>query len=264
MKIVDCFIFYNELEMLTYRLAILNDAVDYFVIVESNHTFIGKGKSSIFNEQRHLFEQYMHKIIHVIVDMPYVHPNINIANNEQWQNEYYQRNSIKRGLDRLTLAEEDIILVSDVDEIPDLTILNHIKKNDIPITIYCFIQDMYYYNLTSRLDQKWSLAKILSYKTYTELSLSLNDVRNYNCPGILRGGWHLSYFGDTRFIQNKIQNFSHQELNTDSFVDLEKIESRMQSRSDLYDRKGNGITKIAIKDNQYLPPQYEEYLRNFI
>ena len=43
-KIIDCFIFYNELDLLEYRLNILNDVVDYFVIVESTHTFVGKEK----------------------------------------------------------------------------------------------------------------------------------------------------------------------------------------------------------------------------
>jgi beta-1,4-mannosyl-glycoprotein beta-1,4-N-acetylglucosaminyltransferase len=48
MQIIDCFIFYNELELLTYRLNLLNNIVDYFVIVESTHTFTGKEKKTIF------------------------------------------------------------------------------------------------------------------------------------------------------------------------------------------------------------------------
>ena len=83
MKIIDCFIFYNELDMLTYRLNILNDVVDYFVLVESNHTFVGKEKPLFYNENKHLFEKFNHKIIHIIVnDFPHKYPNVNIGNND--------------------------------------------------------------------------------------------------------------------------------------------------------------------------------------
>ena len=77
-KIIDCFIFYNELELLTYRINILNDVVDYFVIVESTHTFIGKEKKLYFDENKNLFEKFKKKIIYIIVDdFPYKYPNIN-------------------------------------------------------------------------------------------------------------------------------------------------------------------------------------------
>ena len=75
--IVDCFTFYNELEMLYYRLSLLNDYVDHFVLVESNQTFAGNTKRLFYNENKHLFEKYNHKIIHVTVDLPFIYPNIN-------------------------------------------------------------------------------------------------------------------------------------------------------------------------------------------
>ena len=103
-KIIDCFIFYNELDMLTYRLNILNDIVDYFVLVEATHTFIGKEKPLFYQDNKHLFEKFNHKIIHVIVDdFPHKYPDINIGKNEQWRNEIFQRNCISRGIDKLEL-----------------------------------------------------------------------------------------------------------------------------------------------------------------
>jgi beta-1,4-mannosyl-glycoprotein beta-1,4-N-acetylglucosaminyltransferase len=87
-KIIDCFIFYNEIDLLTYRLNILNDIVDKFVIVESTYTFSGKEKKLYFNENKHLFEKFNEKIIHIIVDnIPFKYPNINYKNKEQWVNE---------------------------------------------------------------------------------------------------------------------------------------------------------------------------------
>ena len=57
-------------------------------------------------------------------------------------------------------------------------------------------QDLYYYNLNSRMLRKWISSKILSYKTYNDLNLSFPDIRYFNCKIIAKAGWHLSYFGD--------------------------------------------------------------------
>ena len=130
MKIIDCFIFYNELDLLTYRFNLLNDIVDYFIIVESTHTFIGKEKKLVFNENKHLFENFSDKIIHIIVDdLPYKHPNINIGNNDVWNNEFFQRNAISRGISYIkNLDQSDVIILADLDEIPDPYTLDKIKK----------------------------------------------------------------------------------------------------------------------------------------
>ena len=122
--------------------------------------------------------------------------------------------------------------------------------------------DFYYYNLNTKFKSKWNLCKIITYKKYKELNISCNDIRHINCPEILNGGWHLSYFGDKYFIQNKIKNFSHQELNNDNYTDLLKIEDRVMKSIDLYDRYID-IEKIEIKDNKYLPPEYYTYLTKY-
>lgn len=264
MKIIDCFIFYNELDLLTYRLNLLNNIVDYFIIVESTHTFIGKEKKLFFNENKHLFENFHNKIIHIIVDdLPYKYPNVNISNNDVWNNEFFQRNSISRGINYIKdLSQSDLIIISDVDEIPDPYTLDKIKRGDIMVDINILEMDFYYYNLNTRFKSKWSLCKIISYKKYTELNICCNNIRNNCCPSILNGGWHLSYFGDKYFIQNKIQNFSHQEFNKDEYIDLDKIEKKIQNNKDLYGRN-DIIEKIKIEDNTYLPPHYDTYLNKY-
>jgi hypothetical protein len=147
-KIVDCFIFYNEFDLLTYRLNLLNDVVDYFVLVESRHTHVGKEKPLYYNENKQLFERFNHKIIHVIVDdFPHKYPNINIENSEQWINEKFQRNCISRGIDKLTLQSTDIITITDLDEIPKPSTLSNIKTNALSISINILEMDFYYYNL---------------------------------------------------------------------------------------------------------------------
>jgi beta-1,4-mannosyl-glycoprotein beta-1,4-N-acetylglucosaminyltransferase len=260
MKIIDCFILHNELDLLIYRINLLDNIVDYFVIVEATHTFTGKEKKLFFNENKHLFEKFANKIIHIIVDdLPNKYHNINNID-QVWHNEFFQRNAISRGINYIkNLEQTDLIIISDLDEIPDPNTLNKIKKGEIVVNINILEMDLYYYNLNTRFKNKWPLCKIISYKKYSELNASCNDIRNMGCSKILNGGWHLSYFGDKYFIQNKIQNFSHQELNSSEYTDTEKIEKRMQNSTDLYDRNFD-IEKIKIQDNTYLPIDYDKYL----
>ena len=267
MKIVDCFTFYNENDMLNYRLSMLNNFVDYFVIVEATHTHVGKEKILYSSENVELFERYKDKIIHIVVDdFPHKYPNINCTNGEQWTNERYQRDCIKRGLDTLQLNDDDVIIIADLDEIPDPITLTKIKQNEIIVNINILVLDLYYYNLKTRFNSKWYHTKILSYQKYNELSISCNTIRFYNCPHIEQGGWHLSYFGDSKFIKNKLKNFTHQEFNNNNFTDLTKIEDRINNGSDLFDRplESENITKISISDNSYLPYEYEKYLQKYM
>jgi beta-1,4-mannosyl-glycoprotein beta-1,4-N-acetylglucosaminyltransferase len=85
MKIIDCFTFYNELKLLEYRLNILYNIVDYFIIVEANQTHQGKSKKLYYNENKNRFEKFQDKIIHIVVDLPYIYPNINYKNNKNFQ-----------------------------------------------------------------------------------------------------------------------------------------------------------------------------------
>jgi len=269
MKIVDCFIFYNEIDMLNYRLSILDTVVDYFVIVESTHTHTGVEKTCTYSDFKDLFKKFHHKIIHIIVeDFPHKFPNVDIGKRQQWANENFQRNCIERGIKKLDLEDSDVLLVSDLDEIPDPKLIDDIRKNNTIITIQALEQDFYYYNLNSKMNEKWHLAKVISYKKYKELGIKFQQIRMYNrtnrCEVLKNAGWHLSYFGDKHFIRNKIQNFTHQEFNKEQFTDLEKIEQRIQNGVDIYDRKNTKMQRIPIEENTYLPPKYAEYLKGFI
>lgn len=259
MKIVDTFIFYNEITMLLYRFEILDPVVDYFILVEATHTHVGKEKKLFFNENKHLFEKYAAKIIHIIVDdFPHKYPNIIIENSEQWKNENFQRDCIARGIDKLTLADDDIIIISDVDEIPDPILLSEFKRLNQWVTINSLEQDFYYYNLTTKMTEKWYMAKIISYATYKLLKCTCNQLREYeDCSFVFPGGWHLSYFGDTKFIQNKIQNFAHQEYNKEDI--LSTIHEKVKDSVDILGREIK-FTKVPILENKYLPPLYQKLI----
>ena len=264
-KIIDCFTFYNEIEMLTYRLNILNDVVDYFVLVEATHTHIGKEKPLFYQENKQLFEKFNHKIIHIIVDdFPHKYPNIDFEKNEQWNNEKFQRNCISRGLDKISLQSNDVITITDLDEIPNPKILEQIKNNEIIVDMNILDLEFYYYNLNSKMDSKWPLSKIITFQKYKEMGLSCEQIRqNMSFKIIENAGWHLSYFGDEKFIKNKIQNFAHQEYNSDNFTDENNIKERIINQTDLYGTPTTRIINIPIEDNDNLPPDYDIYLRKF-
>jgi len=261
MKIVDCFIFYNEFDLLKYRLSVLYDVVDRFVIVEATHTFTGHEKPLYFKENLAMFSQFSDKIIHVIVrNIPYKYPNINCEKGEQWTNESFQRDRIDDGIQRVKLAKDDVITITDLDEIPDPRLLSTIKKNNIALRIYSLEMDMYYYNLNCRVTGEiWRHPKIMTYGTYCELGASCSELRFYDCEALASGGWHLSYFGSVEQIQNKIMNFSHQEFNSPQFTDIGKIADRVEHGVDLYDR-ANPIVHVPIHRNTYLPVRYDELL----
>jgi beta-1,4-mannosyl-glycoprotein beta-1,4-N-acetylglucosaminyltransferase len=261
MKIVDCFMFYNELDLLNYRLNILNHVVDYFIIVESMYTFMGNEKKLYYNENKELFKDFNEKIIHIIIDeVPYKTPNVN--NKEQWINEIFQRNAISRGIKSNELSLEDLLIIADLDEIPDPNTLDKIKKGIITVTFNTLLLDNYYYNLNSKVHTNPESTKIITYEKYKELNISCNDIRHSTTPNILNGGWHLSYFGDPHFIKNKMNEFSHQEYNNDTYTNLHTIEEKIKNFKDMYNRQMY-IENINVKDNNYLPPQYEKYLTKY-
>ncbi len=240
-KIVDCFTFYNEIELLNYRLKVLENVVDYFVIVEANQTHAGKKKDlnfKCFNE----------KIIYLAVDLPHVG---NITPDQVWENEKYQRNCIEQGLLQLNLNGNDLIIVSDLDEIPDPRTLKGIEINDIAQ----FEQDFYYYSLEHKMDHLWYFSKIMKYSFYINTNLTFSDIRSMAFTTIPNGGWHLSYFGSAEFIQNKITNFAHQEYNTPEFTNIDKIKQRLDQGVDIYDRPIK-ITKMSIHKNKNIPIGY--------
>jgi beta-1,4-mannosyl-glycoprotein beta-1,4-N-acetylglucosaminyltransferase len=245
-----------------YRLNVLNSIVDYFVIVEATCTFTGKEKILYFNENKHLFEKFKDKIIHIIVDdMPYKYPNIDFGSNHQWTNDHFQRNAISRGINAIKIDDNDMLMLCDLDEIPDPRTIASIKSGTINVDMNALEMDLYYYNLHTRFLYKWYLPKVLLYKKYKETNMSIQNIRDIGSPIIKNGGWHLSYFGDNEFIKNKIAAFAHQELNVEEYTNKEKINNRVKNGFDLYDRENP--VKIAIKDNTYLPLDYEKYLTKF-
>ena len=265
MKIVDCFIFYNELKIIEFRLEYLYNTVDHFILVEATQTHAGNPKPLFFHDNKERFSKYLDKIVHIIVeDMPNSLPatnNILSFRKSPYHNislphlrEMHQRGCISRGIDKLDLLMSDIIMVSDVDEIPDRKTLSNISPYIEDYVIYAFLQKMHYYNLTTVCENVWLYARLVNYKTYLKnkdpQALRTHDPNVY----ISSGGWHFSYFGDTAAISNKLKNFYHQEYNIPEYTDIKNIEERLRLGAPV---TGQKTIHIPIESNNYLPDNYE-------
>lgn len=263
-QVIDCFTFYNELELLYYRLKLLYNYVDKFVIVEANQTFMGNEKILYYKENKHLYKEFEDKIVHIVVDLPIKKEDININKNNQWVNENYQRICIKTELDKMNLNKDDLIIISDLDEIINPNIL--VNKDNLLEKGYTLEQDFYYYNLNCKHKEKWNRAKLITYGELTNLGCS-EKVRHINNYIILQNaGWHLSYFGNIKFIQNKIKEFAHQEYNSDYYTNEKNITEAITNGKDLFSRSWVPIEYVSINENiinNNLPPQYNIYLRNY-
>lgn len=172
--IFDCFTFFDELDILDIRLNVLNEVVDKFVLVESTLTHSGHNKSLYFDINKEKFSPFLNKIIHVVVD------DMDIINGV-WEKENYQRNQIMRGLVN-NANDEDCILISDIDEIPNSKLIKNInpEKNKI----IGFKQRLFYYYLNcEQIGTSWIGTKALKFGT--QKLVTPQYVRNYNNPDLL-------------------------------------------------------------------------------
>jgi len=222
-------------------------------LVEATRTHAGNPKSLYFQDNKHLFEPYLDKIVHVVVDdMPMPPRTMPPRKGMLWElkrkdrerkdttdyhmdRENYQRICISRGIQQIYLSDDDLIIVSDLDEIPNRDIL-HTK---LPSNICTLSQDCYNFNFTCKYRGKWTHAKILKYSAYKD-NQNCHHIRMLkNLPIIENGGWHLSYFGDAEFIANKLRNFCHKEFSGEEFTNKiriqEKIDNGLGLFSDLSD-----------------------------
>lgn len=238
--VYDCFLFYNELELLDIRLHELNDVVDMFVLAEATVTHTNKPKKLYYDENKSLFKQFHKKIVHVIIDDS---PDVNLP----WIIERFQLEALSRGLKKC--KPKDIILYSAVDEIPKaqkiLEWKNKTGKNKV------FKQKLSYYflNCFETSGHDWFGTRMFSYKdmlTYPSIYFprySKTDVI------ITDGGWHFSYMGGIKKIQQKMISMAHQEFNNDNYNTKEKI---LRAIADRHDFLGHGY-KFKIKDIDNLP-----------
>ena len=275
-RIIDCFLFSNETDILLYRLKILDPVVDFFVIVEADMTFVGNSKPFVF-DIHHLdecFQPFLYKIVHLKLHREsFPCPQPDISKGEQWQNEHYQRDVLSDALNGFD--DKDIVLLSDVDEIYDPNTLNELRTIVCDDVLYTFQQKYHSYNLNVVRVLDWFHPKAFTIHMWKTVLNKLNFscirlkgvTEAYNDSAfvnLVQGGWHLSYFGDVPFITEKLRNFSHQEFNNEYIINERGIQNRIQEGLDIMERSCIQYHRVPICRNTYLPPQYDTLLSKFV
>ena len=253
--VYDCFKFFNELDMLKIRLNVMSPIVDKFVISEATETFSGLKKPLYYEENKEMFAEFADKIIHVVVDDTpegYTHDR-----------DTFQKNAVTRGLANCT--DEDIIIFSDLDEIPNPEKIKEILKNFQQDKIYHFAQRLFYCylnmeevsgNLLSYAGEfegverkKWIGTKMCSYKLLREQNLQLGELRFPERKEIgIRvedGGWHFGYMGGhgekdiKKRVQEKVISAAHQEYNSKHV--LNQVTDQIKDGKDIFGRDAKFI-----------------------
>ena len=253
MKLCDCFMYFDEDLVLDLRLNVLNNYVDKFVIAEATKDHTGKDKKLNFNINN--FSKFKNKISYIIVeDMP---TNLKFYK-KNWPvhhlRDQHQRNAMARGYE--DSSDDDIIMISDIDEIPDP---NKIKIFDVKNKYACFIQKNFQskINLLNISDKNWMGTKIIK-KKYIKSPQWLRNIKTakpsfwkFYKPRqpqlIYDGGWHFSFLKNPKGISKKIQSYSHSEYNKSIYTDEKKIAERINNRIDIFDRNFK-YEKIDIDD----------------
>lgn len=243
MKIIDGFIFYNELDLLEGRLEYLYDTVDFFMLVESNITFSGKNKPYYFRENINRYKKYLDKVIYhpfVIKDLDRFDftykPTHMDPNSASWKIEHLHRQEL---VDHAEIFDDDdMLILSDLDEIPSISAIGTSKKllETSQMKIMALIQDLYLYNFTNKVVEGWPGSIVSNNRFARHVGGEQIRKQRYNLHRIYDGGYHFSNWMNVEQIKTKLESFSHQEYNTMYYKDLDRIVDRVKKGSDIVDR----------------------------
>ncbi len=236
MNLFDCFMYNNEEMLLELRLEVLSKYIKKFILVESVYDHQGNKKEKLFNPDN--FQKYKDKIVYLRIEK---FPDELIGS---WQRENFQRNYLSKALENL--RDDDYLIISDADEIPNLKNLNNIDRNKFT----AFQQSNYCYKLNMKNISypNWFGSKLCK-KKYLKSPQWLRDqkVKKYSFLKfykikwniIKNGGWHFSFLMKPNEIQKKIKSFAHDEYNKNEFLKIENIKKKIISGNDLFNRNQN-------------------------
>ncbi len=250
--------YFDEEIVLDLRLNTLNKYVDYFVIVESSFTHRGDKRNLKFDHKK--FDKFKNKIIYLTFDKePHGIEVVNENDNESEKSRKYilnaakrengQRDHIKNGLQKA--SPEDLILISDVDEIPNL---EELKLENLKEKILMFQQDMFYYKFDLKLpDIVWSGTKgcrkkdlispqwlrNVKDKKYSlfRLDMFFSKIKYNSIKFIKNGGWHFSNIKSPKEIEHKLKSYLHHREFDEEPLSLDQIDNIIKNKQAIYDLK---------------------------
>ena len=279
MKIFDCFMYFDEEVVLDVRLNTLDKFVDYFVIVESKFTHKGEDRELKFNHKK--FEKFKNKIIYLVYDeLSQKIEALDEGDNESEKSRKYilnalyrengQRNHIAKGLSGAN--KDDIILISDVDEIPNITEIDFNKINE---KIILFKQDMFYYKFNLKMPNlKWTGTKGCKKKnlispqwlrnikdrkySFLRIDTLFSETKYIDIKILNNGGWHFSNIKTPKEIEHKLRSYLHHREFDENPLSIDEINQVIKNKQAIYDLKvdktvnkiGNGSTLEKFEINK--------------
>ena len=277
--IYDCFMVFNELDLLEIRMNILSPHVDYFVITESTETFMGDKKPLYFKENIERFRKFKDKILYNYVDTRGM-----VFQNQFEREKYIKNNCLNPILER---DDDDIVMYSDLDEIPNPSAIERVVSDFQNNKVYHLAQRVFYAymnyeNIDGKIlspsgefegikEKSWlgtkitalSLAKIISCD-----GLRTPKLINENAERVSNGGWHFSWMGGSgesayKRIKDKCKAFSHNEYNNPKYYNPIRLNYCLLKGRDFL-RGGKDSPKFRLIDidetyPQWLIEHYKEY-----
>jgi len=250
--------YFDEEVVVDVRLHTLNEFVDYFVIVESRFTHKGESRELKFDHKK--FEKFKDKIIYIIDEEAYPQTQeIQTENSEDEKSiklifnaayrENGQRNLLLKGLKEAN--DEDLILISDVDEIPKLNNLNFKNINE---KIILFKQDMFYYKFNLWLPNLiWTGTKACRRKnlispqwlrnikdrkySFFRIDTLFSSTKFNNVKIINDGGWHFTNIKTPKEIELKFRSYLHHREFDLNPLSANQIGEIIKNKKAIYDLK---------------------------
>ena len=286
MRLFDCFMFYDEETVLEIRLNTLNKFVDYFVIVESKNFHNGEKRKLKFDLKK--YSKFKDKIIYIEHETPETKiENVLESDTEGEKSrkmifnahirENDQRNKIAEGLSRAN--DNDLIFISDVDEIPNLEKINF---NDIKDEILMFEQNIFYYKLNRYLPNFiWFGTKACKKKNFLSpqwlrnikkkeynfyrLDTFFSKTKYIKKKYIKDGGWHFSNLKNSSDIELKLKSYLHHRDYEVEELGQSKINSLIKQNKTIYDMFGDKSSKKFGDDKRKNLEKFEiKKLPNYI
>ena len=243
--IIDAFTFLNEKELVELRVKYLNDIVDCFLIVEADFTHTGKEKKWNFPEiLKNNLKKFSNKIQYhqMKVDLEKAEAEksskyIGKTLGRSWRVETMQRNYLKEAYKKFS-SSDDIIIISDLDEIPSKDKISFIKSCDFKtIAPVAFDQALFHLNCNYLNLEQWIGSVAITKKLIDKYEPQVfRDYKN-RISRFIDAGWSFSSFGGPKKIREKLEAFCHEEYNKEKYKDEAHLKQCIETGSDLFDRK---------------------------
>ena len=279
MKIIDCFMYFDEDLLLDLRLNILNKYVDKFIICEASYNHKGIKKKLNFDISK--FSKFRSKINYIILEeQPDYLKIINNNDSEEKKNSKILFNSINRDIFQRNYLlseikkchDEDMILISDLDEIPNLENINFQNK----INFFC--QKMFYYKFnliypnfvwygTKGCKKKYFITpqwlRNIKSKNYSwwRLDVFFSNQKYLNINFIKNGGWHFTNLKRPEDLHHKMSNFAHHLEYEESGIGVKELKEKIKQKKIIYNHhadkkdisKWNSDIKLEVENDENLP-----------